>query len=735
MIDRLKNEKGGALILVLAALLVVSIMVIPLVALLNTGLMQAHTDAKYEQASETSESGVRILQKLLKLTADPSNTEADNRALVTSLTDQMESRNLLVSTEYKLVPSTGEPGRIEVTSSCQIGTAVRKKTTPLIILRFPKLTPGSGTGSEAGPTQNSSGDEFYYTRGAVVNYPAGYDKTFYNNVFKWCDTDPSKQAEVLVDNNYPADKYAREFTSYTGYYLGSYYDEKEAAKPSLVSVIQPSASAGWELLVGKAGAVSNSVTQSQTLYYNSGAGIQYPGPISIQGSNPTLNALSNGSSVEASGSFTTGEWLGTLTFNGHVKVGGNVTFNKFNNLRIKGDLLSRGNVVFNQGNWSDDVTIDGDLVATGDIKFYGVKKVTVKGNLIAGGTITFDNVQTALTIGGDLLAGSAITVPNSIDRTAVQGSMLAGGSIHFSGASSGLAVEGHLSAPIVQLNLSGSGLVSVGKWTAGGLPANGDIHHLAAHTLKLSSSTNPLRVTGSLSAASFPDTLNPKNVWIGGSLIAGSALTVFQMDPWTIKGDVSVGGLLTVTSTISSFYAGGSLFATGGINIQMAMGGSGSLFRVAGSIVLGGAFLTSNGGVSMYNFQIDGDVLVKGALNLAGTMNNMTVGGSIISDGDLSIGNSAYNIQVGRDMMTNGSMSFMDINNKLAIGGLFGAKNNIHFGNHTNSANASFGGFYAGGTTSFTYQWSIGTFCIRHDPPAPGGSGSGGGAVTIEFGN
>lgn len=755
MFKNLLSERGNALILVLGTIIVVSIMMLPLITQLNTGLVQAHTDAKFEQASEESESGVRILRKLLKLTADPANTPQKNRELVESLTSQLSIKGLLSNSTYQVYPAAGEPTKIEVSSTSGTGSLLRQKTTPLIILRFPAA--GSGGGGGSGPTENSTGDEFYYDWGAVVHITPSSDTTvnnYYSNIFNnaYPNTSvscPAPYTAPEVTTTYDPVKFNQEFSNYTNYYLGSNFDDRMSNRltPRVITI----GDAAVEAIPAKVTSIAQVANDNWGLS-NSAVAV-------TKGGNVTVPA----------------NWgVSDLTINGALKAGGSIESGKFGTLLFKGDVLSRGSIQLNNSQYySTTLTIEGDIIASGDISFQNISgKVTVKGNVIsggniqmpsggellvegklsaagsiniksvpnvqikgavtAGGAITFDNIGTSLFVEGTMHANGNVTL-KGIKKATIRGPLLSKATLLIeNGLNDGLEVTGSIAGRNINFNNTSNGRVSVGQWTSGGQIASGDHSSLIAQeSLRFSSSTNSVRVTGDISAASFPTQFSPLNVWVGGSFISGGNLNLFQMNPWHIAGSMNVNGILSVPSTIHNFNLGGSLYTTGGMTISMAMAGANGEFHIGGSLVSGGPVQSTNTGISMYNIIIDGDVVVRDKFSLLGGTATMTIGGSLIASGDITLGNSSSKLSIGGDMMTNGNMNYESITAGFQVAGLLGALHDVSFNNHTNNQLVQFGGYYAGGITKFKYPDTIGNFCITPNVPTPGS----GGAIEIEFGS
>lgn len=677
-----RSDRGGTLMLALGITMVIAVMLSPLLLIMNNGQLQAVTDANYERANAKAESMSLVFQQLLLEDAD----RITSREILDGWKANLDTQLSFCADSDMQMTDTGATTLV-VKISCTNGQGASARTSTFQFqLNFNPSGGGGGGGGggEPGPGENSNGTEFYHINSVVTGYLNAAQAAIFNDVFSVCGS-PNTQGLNFVANTYNTTQYQEEFANYVDYYIGNNFDTRVASRPMPLAQLSVPA---------KVTAISNTVTQSD-LTSNTSNGVRHAGNVRL--TNSTVNALNDGSgsSVEAAGNVTWGDWLGNLTLNGNVKAGGNVTADKFTTLIVQGDMLSRGSITFNNGNWSDEVTINGDLIASGNITFHGVRKITVKGSIIAGGTFT---------------------VNNALDN--------------------GFVVEGSISAQNIYLNTNSSGAMSVGKWTSGGQPDNGDSQSIIAGNILHFQQMSNLRVTGDISAASTPNNFYVTALRTGGSLITNSALTIQIMNTWTIGGSLSAGGAVTLNNGASTLVLGQTLYATGNITFL-----SGVNLTIGGSILSGGQMRFQN---VVTQLRVGGDVILKGTLTFADAASNIDIEGSLVASGSITFSNTVSGIDVEGDFLSGGSLSFQAINTSLQVTGILGVSGNMTFNNQLENSSNQLGGYYVGGSTSFPNWYQDynndgridngnDAICINHNPP-PVGGGSGG-TAKISFGS
>ncbi|GGG23481.1 hypothetical protein [Paenibacillus abyssi] len=411
-----RSEKGNTLILVLGFIVAATLMVAPLLARVNVGMLQSTTGSHAEQAYSMAESASAIYTRLFEEAAQSGLQAQDLRALAASLEASLKSNGVV---EHIAVRNNGNGDPIAVEFTARWGSGSRERERVVILqLNPPASEPGGGGGT--GPSSGSTGEEFYHKHGVVMN------KDDFNRVFAACGAE--SPSENFIENNYDRAKFAEEFRNYIDFYFD------DALLPDYVPKGVSS--------------INDKVTQNRThTIYASGAGVKYAGDIDIvrTWNSMTIDALPDGVAIEAAGDLEFSDYVSQpLTIGGHVRVGGDMAIGGGKKIHIKGDLLVKGDIEFDDN--IDEIIIEGDLLVGGELTFESLKKLVVRGDLITGGSTILDDTTQDLQVGGAFVSGSSILI-DRIHRIEIGRDMIAAGDIRFSGVvSHHMLVGGYMAA-------------------------------------------------------------------------------------------------------------------------------------------------------------------------------------------------------------------------------------------------------------------------------------------------
>lgn len=382
--DMLKNdrERGSTLMLVLGVVLVMSVLIIPLTAVLRTSINQSVMAANSEKAGSHAESIARVYRKLLQEAAGSGLKQQDLRLLAQQLADHPLAMDGRVIRIRVLPDEPAPPDRIEIITESGSGPSKRQKK---IIYHF-SFSEGGGPGGAPG-----GDDDVFYLKKQVVVSPSTYN--FY---FKICDK-PGVPDEDFFDNDYPPEKFAEDFLAYLDYFLQS---------------------VDLEPLTAPVPGISANAPNSRT--YNNLSG--------------TVNET-----VDAKGNIIFNSYLNTVTINGDVVAGGDITFNGIGTLVIKGDLIAGGNIDFK--GWTGDLTVEGNIGAK-NLTFAGGNNLTVGkwntntnqildnsfSSIIVAETFKVTNTVQNIRVSGDFSAGN-FNIGSMIGTLRVGGNMISGGNL------------------------------------------------------------------------------------------------------------------------------------------------------------------------------------------------------------------------------------------------------------------------------------------------------------------
>ena len=689
MHNSIRSDKGNTLLMVFALIVMLSLLVTPLLAYMNTGMLQSVTGGNTEKAYAQSSSAAAIFSRVYRELYYKHEGYLDEE-LVIELAKEIAAIPQLDVQQSLIRDAQGTLTAIEFTGNGGSGRLMRESAARVKLKPFvsPPIEPepeppgpGGPDPEDPGPIDPGPGDppdepgpetppvpepppeggvtgrEFYFTR-AVVN-----DNALHNQNYSRCGSGLPPTVQFM-DNNYDRALYREEFELYASYYLERLYGDalnRQSGKPEIVSPLPvPPVTVD----------VPNTVTEPQArVIRESGAGLSYAGHVTFGDTwKPIMiSPYADKMALRAAGNVSFDGHVERATFAGSVHVGGSFRADG-KKLVVQGDLIVRGDMTL--GQIGDEVIIEGDLIVGNKLSVSG-RKLTVLGNIRVGGQMDILHIYNEMTVGGSIQVQGHAAFNNNMEKLTVRGDLISAGRLTFPRIGS-MTVEGSISA---QSDLTFSGYVAeftVGRWQSGAIVAGSPAGSLISGTQLTMNGTGTMRVSGTLSAPVVTFRGEVKVVKVGGSLITNSGITVAsEIVDWQIGEHLVVGGTIDLRSM--------------------------RLLQVGKSIFTGERLLFAD---------------VKDAV---------TVGGSIIAKGDIRFTNTVSRVEVGKDIISYGSISFETISRTLRTDGFLMALQDIAFNNNIKSATNRLGGFYAGNRTIFPnwYQWGDGTdtVCIQYKKP------------------
>jgi hypothetical protein len=205
-----------------------------------------------------------------------------------------------------------------------------------------------------------------------------------------------------------------------------------------------------------------------------------------------------------------------------------------------------------------------------------------------------------------------------------------------------------------------------------------------------------------------------------------------------VDGNIRIGGKLS-TSGIQELTINGNLYVKGNLDLSsyttkltvtgdVIVGGDITLnlanLDVGGSVLSGGSIDFTNTATLV---EIDGDVIAQNNVTF-NAITTVRVGGTVAANGNVLFTNTIANVSISGDLLAMEKISFESINTTFLVGGIIGSYNDISFNNGINTNSSKIGGFYAGGTTFFEHWIPNNKICIEYAKPSTGTN------TKIEFG-
>ena len=593
--------------------------------------------------------------------------------------------NSLEFDNLTIVASEKADGDVLVRFSSFSGTGAPKRGRIIDLVLYKE--DGQGTTPSVPPQDGP----FYVNHGVVVKPSNRSLKVSdYNYLFLLKNPADHKEGFEFISNNYSSSKYETEFNEYMNQYISqeNFKIKRFDKRPVIVNQVWPA--------------------------------VLKPGEKSLNEELSVVHGLATGTAI------TIPDYV-SITYPGDLKVGGNFTANG-GNVTVNGDMWVKGNLRFDKY-YPEGLTVKGDLRVSGDATIdFQMPQLVIEGDLIIGGNLITGGFINAKITGKVLVKGN-FTLSNSSTKIHILDDLKVGGNITSSQSINDLSVEGELSCGN-SLTLQSVTSLRVGKWNSDETIKGNDSQSLiVGNELIMNNTIDNIFITNNLNVKSFPNQLkNLKNLKLGGSFIAGSNVKLSEsINDWQIGGDISITGQLDLVS-VNKAIVNGTLYATSGIKFETVQDNSTSYFIIKGSVLSPGIIKFNN---TVRKIKIDGDVISQSKIMInSQPINDLTVGGSLVSVGALEIPSSINSLVVGGDIITSDRISFPPTQEdaKILVKGFVVALNNIDFTNtfDHNRVRIELGGFYTGGTMSapsyYTFSRAKEHFKITHSYSGGGGS-------------
>ncbi|WP_058301314.1 polymer-forming cytoskeletal protein [Gorillibacterium timonense] len=694
---KLASQKGNALLLVLAFVLVMVLLIMPVLALASEGQLQTLTDGHNEAAFVKAESAARVYKDLFekafaRMESDSTRTTPitvdDVAVLAQETAAALQHANLYpwLTISADAIPADGGVPAISFTASSGSGPQKRAKA---IVLQI---------STEQETVSNPAEGAFYIQHGVVSN------NTRVNHLFEDVSSELTPPGYRFIENDYPADKYTAEFKDYMSRYTGSSFDEKFSKRPLPLAPL--SFDAAYQ-----------------------------PFPDSPLGtvdkvySRPGGTGLLNASKVTLKETEFDGSYVITPAPGGNgvaIKSSGDVVFpGSIKNTTIEGDLLVGGNLLAEQGNTK--LVIKGNVKVNGDMRLGSFTDLIIEGNVEVRGSLTTGAFHNSLIVKGDLIVHGSETKIGQIATLTVQGDFLTKGDVTFTGSVDNeaqvggdlitnknftaagnmkvLDVQGALSSKL-SMKFGTVDYLSVGRWSTmaasdssykSGTIVGNDRQSIVSGTEFRYGHIGFLRATRDFSCETFTSASEISMLRLGGSLLTGNDIKIPSTAAyWLIDGDISVGQKLNF-EYITNVTVKGSIFA-----------GEEFMFtNVATDFHVGGSIL-SPGNISFYEIRNGsmGSILSRKAISFR-TITSLQIAETIAAGGDITFVAGIGNLKVAKDLISAGSLTISDncdLSAEVKIGGMLAALKDISILNNLHPG-TTFGGFYSGGNVTFA-SWN-----------------------------
>lgn len=512
MRKKLLSDRGGTLILVLGAIIVVTIMIAPLVMAMNTGHLQALTDANYEKANAKAESMAVVFQRLLLEDQD----SMDSAEILKNWNNELQRQFSFCENGSMNINEDSEGNPNEVAISCTEGTGQTARTSTVKFqLRF---NPGGGE------------LPFYQQHAVVTSYEDDERRDIYNDVF-YAHGTPDLQPPGFLNNEYDPEKYEQEFAEYFNRFNNRPLPRVALAIPDKVKVISDTNNE-LELNPNSIDNIqlNESVKAGADIKVDKFKKLVVKGDLLSKKSILINNSKSNGNAE--------------MIVEGDLIAADNITINGVAKLTVKGKVIAGGTIEIGnvQGHKLENVyTVEGDMSAqniyfnTSSLSMVSIGKWGDVNSLIVGNILHFQDMPILL-VTGDI---SARSVPSrfNVPVLAAGGSFIVGSSI---------------------------GIDHMGWTIAKSLSVGGDLQTTNNSLIALQVGES-LYANGVISMGSNKASM----LRIGGSMIAsGDIFFPNNVYKPSIGKDILSDGRITFKHIDESFHVGGYLMAKNNIDLK-----------------------------------------------------------------------------------------------------------------------------------------------------------------------
>ncbi|WP_042162883.1 hypothetical protein [Paenibacillus gorillae] len=466
MVNYLRSERGGTLLMAFGFIVVMALIITPLAASTSTGLLQVKTNGNTEVSFNRAESAMMVFDQMYGiLKANNTNPYYPYSGEdIVKLVDSMQGmKSELGIDNIVLIEEAGIPTSVVFYAHNGEGNQKRSSkvsyslTVPepvpiptVVPTPAPTPTPVPTVAPTPTPSPSPTAPAIGGDRKVIMN------NTTFNNLYCECAPNPvvvPTNQKKFIENNYPGGSaFESEFGVYADYYLKEIFKSKTEAK------------------LAAAQAISNTVTERTNLVKTASATIgPYAGHVELQQadrSRAMIVSPKDGYAVKSAGNLSLWRHNDSMTLDGKTNVGGNLEVQEVSGKVVfKGDVYVRGNTIVGTGGNSKEIVVEGDLVINGDFEIRNsIGKFTVLGDLIVGGKLTAANtVSDSWTVKGSMLVKGNISFGSSLSKFEVMQNFIAKGSVDFTNKVEELIVGGSIAIQGSFINQSGLSSVTVGK--------------------------------------------------------------------------------------------------------------------------------------------------------------------------------------------------------------------------------------------------------------------------------
>lgn len=699
MIKYFRSERGSTLMMVFGFILVMALLIAPLAANANIGLLQVKKSGNYETAFNKAQSAMTIFDHMYK-ELESNEAYPYTKQDIVNLVGQIDSMKAeLDLREIKLIEVNGVPRSVvfyaedgEGNQNRSSKLTYRLQQLPIIVATPPPTptpdipaatatplpTPTPAATPKPQPTINPSSTRVIQNK--VIN----------DNLFCLC-TSPNSDDKSFINHSYNKSSFQAEFGYYIDYYLQDKFTQQTQYK--LIASV-PSTALDSTIPFPVVPAASSSGTKE---IVNSGAGIVgYGGSVKITHDNQdvvNISSVSEGKAIEAAGNLTIADdnWRPAMNIQGDVIVGGNLSTNANSYLTFGGNVYVAGNL--NLGNIKEAV-FTGDLIVLGNLTTNNsIEVLKVQGKLIVKGDVLFGNVVSHFMVGSDMTIHGNYKSTNTIQSFEVRGKLTVAGNMNFSGT-----VEG-----LIFIHADMTVYKDFESQTIKSLEVNGKL--TVVGNMKLSGTVNEYVIVRSDMTIMKDFVVNTiKKIDINGIFkINGSAYFANSVQElFNVNSDFIALGKIHFTNTVQKLNIGGNMIT--GQSLIFAQPVTESSIR--GSLLVTGDSDFRN---TTEKLIIAGDFISKGFIHFNNVISNLSVSGSIVSGAEFTNSSGIRLLAVGKDLLVKTNFTIANITNDgFKMNGYFMVYGDAVFGDVPTNKVVSMKGFMVGGDTSFAeyVKWS-----------------------------
>lgn len=533
------NEKGSVLLLSLFMVLLLTLLMAPLLLSLSTGSATSAKGGNWEQANYIAESGTSIARRALLEAVSNHNVSLNNDQIVSFITDFKQNPPMLyqnaVSPQVRLEYDSKSSNAKLYTKGVFGAEPVKRDKTLMLEI---KTTQGNGSGEtpEAG--------EGIFATNVVVNGTLN-DSCKDQSSTLTCQNLYEKKmrqpdGQEIVSTNYKNNA----FKSYEEEFM-AYYNSVFSKKPERIMPLTLPASP-----IDKTVLSNDPITITETQNRNNPALSKETITIKSSGSS---SYIIEGDVVSAKDIVFDG-YFQKIQINGNLYAGGSIRFT--NSLA---ELVINGAVYVNQdfNGKSQKLTVGGTFVGVNNVSFDSEQILNMNGTIYSGKDLQFNYVS-SLYVKGSISGENNVTFKESGTNNAIiNGYLIAGNQLKFHYVNKMEVLNGVSARDIVF-----AGAINTLIIKAGSIISEADLSLQWIKNMNISNDISGINIT-------FSD---QEDVIIGGTIYASGNLRLGHTRKLEVGGSIYAGsnkgvGGMTITNNLDNVFIKGSLLTTSDLSL------------------------------------------------------------------------------------------------------------------------------------------------------------------------